>query len=113
VKFISVYTYDPSAQSGPPDPKMPEKMGALIAELTASGQMLDTGGIAPTGVSVRVQKNSGKTTVTDGPFTESKEVVGGFALFNVQSKDEVIALTQRFLDLTGAGTCQLHELAEM
>jgi hypothetical protein len=113
MKFISIFTVDPSAQTEPPDAKMYEKMGALIQELTTSGQMIDTGGVAPTGVSMRVRRHGTQTTVTDGPFTESKEIVGGFALLNVQSKAEAIAVTQRFLDLTGSGTCQLHELAEM
>jgi len=112
MKFISIFTLDPST-ARPPDESMYAAMGALIEELKSTGQMIDTGGVAPTGVSMRVRRSDGKITVTDGPFTESKEVVGGFALLNVQSKDEAIACTQRFLDLVGSGTCQLHELAEM
>ncbi len=112
MKFISIFTVDPTT-AGPPDEKMYAAMGALIQELTASGQMIDTGGVAPTGTSMRVRRAEGRISVTDGPFTESKEVVGGFALLNVQSKDEAIACTRRFLDLVGNGTCQLHEIAEM
>src|SRR6202041_799106 len=98
MKFISIFTLDPATQT-PPDEKMYAAMGALIADLTASGQMIDTGGVAPTGGSMRVRRNGGHVTVTDGPFTESKEVVGGFALLNVQSKEEAIAVVRRFLDL--------------
>jgi hypothetical protein len=112
MKFISIYTVDPFTAE-PRCEDMYVKMGALIQEMTASGQMIDTGGVAPTGVSMRIRRDNGKVTVTDGPFTESKEVVGGFALLNVKSKEEAIACTQRFLDLVGSGTCQLHELAEM
>jgi len=112
MKFISIFMFNP-ATAAPPDEKMHAAMGALIQEMMSSGQMIDTGGVAPTGVSMRVRRNDGKVAVTDGPFTESKEVVGGFALLSVQSKAEAIECTQRFLDLVGSGTCQLHELAEM
>jgi hypothetical protein len=55
---------------------------------------------------------AGKVTVTDGPFTEAKEVIGGYALLKADSREEVIEHTRRFLDVAGQGTCQIHELYE-
>ncbi len=112
MKFFSVFTLDPSAPPAPPDPEMYAKMDALIKELMDAGTMLDTGGVMPTGVSLRVTRTQGNVRVTDGPFAEAKEVVGGFALFEVGSKDEAAALTERFLGLVGNGTCTLYEVSE-
>jgi hypothetical protein len=63
---------------------------------------------------VRVHKDAGgKVTVTDGPFAEAKEVIGGHALLKAESKAEVVALTRRFLDVVGHGTCKSHQLFGM
>jgi hypothetical protein len=113
MKFFSIFTIDPSTMAGPPGEKIMADMNSLIAELIASGKLVDTGGRAPTGTSLRIERANGNVRVTDGPFTESKEIVGGFAVFNVESKDEVIALTRRFLEVVGSGTCQLFEVSEM
>ena len=61
----------------------------------------------------RVRIASGKITVTDGPFTEAKEVIGGYALLEAKSKAEVVELTRRFLDVAGQGTCEIYPLFEM
>ena len=58
-----------------------------------------------------VARKNGQTSVTDGPFAESKEVVGGFALMDVKDRDDAIAWTKRFLDVLGTGTCYLHEVS--
>ena len=112
MKFVSIFKLDPAAPLGPPDEAGMRAMGALIGELMAAGKLVDTGGILPQGDSMRVQRAGGRTTVTDGPFTETKELIGGFAVFQVQSKDEAIECTRRFLDLVGAGACELHEVSE-
>src|SRR5579863_6239615 len=111
MKFISIFTLDPTNPPPPPDERMYQQMGALIGELMKSGKMLDTGGVMPSGESARVRRANGKVSVTDGPFTESKEVVCGFAVFDVESKNEAVELTGRFLALVGTGTCELHEVA--
>jgi len=61
----------------------------------------------------RVRSDGGKVTVTDGPFTEAKEVVGGFALIKADSKEEAIQLTRDFLKVAGDGECELRQLYEM
>jgi hypothetical protein len=110
VKFVSIFTFDPAKASSQPDEAAMHAMGSLIKEMMDAGVMLDTGGVAPTGVSMRVRRSDGNVSVTDGPFTESKELIGGFALFEVASKEEVLEYTRRFLDLVGNGTCQLIEV---
>jgi len=66
------------------------------------------------GTGVRVHKSAhGKVTVTDGPFAETKEVLGGYALLQAASKEEVVEHTHRFLDAVGQGTCEIYQLYEM
>jgi hypothetical protein len=62
----------------------------------------------------RVHKDkAGQVTVTDGPFTETKEVLGGYALMKADSKEQVIELTRNFLKVAGQGTCEIYQLYEM
>jgi len=110
MKVLSVMTHDPTAASGPPTQEEMENMGALIAEMRGSGVLIDTGGRMPNMLELTVVRKNGKTTITDGPFTEAKEVVGGYALLEVKDRDDAIALTNRFLDVIGGGTCHLHEV---
>ena len=63
---------------------------------------------------VRVHRSAdGKVAVTDGPFAEAKEVIGGYAVLEAKSKEEVVRLTKRFLDVAGQGTCEIYALYEM
>ena len=114
MRVISIYTFDPGKRSGEPDAEMITKMGALIGEMMATGVLVDTGGVTPTGASLRA-KGDGRSplTVTDGPFTESKEVLGGYAVLDVRDRQHLLEVTQRFLECAGGGTCTMHELAEM
>jgi hypothetical protein len=112
MKLLSVMTFVPSAASGPPTQEEMENMGALIAEMRGSGVLIDTGGRGPDMLEIIVARNNGKTTITDGPFTEAKEVVGGYALLEVKDRDDAIAVTNRFLDLVGNAKCHLHEVTE-
>jgi hypothetical protein len=113
MKFVSIWKPDPAAYAAAPDEKQMAAMGQLIRELMSAGVLLDTGGVSDGGSSLRVQRAGGKVTVTDGPFTETKELVGGFAIFKVNSRDEAIALTRRFLDVAGDGVSELHEVSEL
>ena len=113
MKFVSIFKLDPSTFSaGPPDEKTIVAMDRLVKEMMESGVLVDTGGVLPAGASMRVQRSGERLTVTDGPFTESKEIVGGFAVLQVHSKDEALACTRRFLEVVGSGTCELHEVSE-
>jgi len=113
MKFISIFKLDPATMAdGPPDEQGMAAMNDLMREMMAKGVMLDTGGVLPTGTSMRVQRSDGRTAATDGPFSEAKEVIGGFAVFDVRSKDEVLECARRFLDIVGSGTCDLVEVSE-
>jgi hypothetical protein len=113
MKFVSIWKPDPQAYLAEPSEQQMEAMGQLIGELMSAGVLLDTGGVSDGGSSLRVRRTGGKVTVTDGPFAESKELVGGFAVFKVNSKDEAIALTSRFLEIAGDGISELHEVSEL
>ena len=85
--------------SGPPPKELMDAIGKLGEEAVKSGAMLLTGGLAPTAMSTRVRLSRGEITATDGPFTESKEVVGGFAVFEFKSKKEAIESALGFMEL--------------
>jgi hypothetical protein len=75
-------------------------MDQLIKESAEAGcVMVEAGGLFPTANGARVRLSGGKVTVMDGPFTEAKEVVGGYAIFDVPSKDAMIECTTRFMEL--------------
>jgi hypothetical protein len=79
--------------------------------MRAKGALIDTGGRDNEMLELSVARKNGRTTVTDGPFAESKEVVGGFALLDVKDRADAIAWTNRFLEVLGEGTCYLHEVS--
>jgi hypothetical protein len=105
-----------SRLSIPPSPEeMAEemaKMGQLIQEGFKAGWLIATEGCLPTPLGARVRQSSGTQTVTDGPFTEAKEVIGGFALLRANSNAEAIQLTKDFLKIAGDGECELRQLYE-
>jgi hypothetical protein len=110
MRFLSIYR---SVETGvPPTEEHIATMGALIEKFMRSGHLISTEGCLPSRLGFRVRKDDGKVTITDGPFTEAKEVVGGFALLNAQSRDEAIALTKEFLAVVGEGECEVRQLYE-
>jgi hypothetical protein len=85
--------------SGPPPKAFMDAMGKMAEEATKVGLMLQSGGLAPTAMSSRVRLSGGKLTKIDGPFAESKEVVGGFAVFEFKSREEAIESAVNFMEL--------------
>ena len=110
MKVLSVMLIDPASVSKGPSEEQMRRMGELIGEMKNKGVLLETGGRMPNALEMRITRKNGSASVTDGPFTESKEVVGGFALLEVKDRDDAIAWTNRFLDLIGDATCVLHEV---
>ena len=84
--------------SFPPKPLM-DAIAKLSEEAVQAGTMLGSGGLRPTALGARVRLSGGELTVTDGPFTEAKEVVGGYAQFELKSKEEAIEGALRFMEL--------------
>ena len=87
-------------------------MTKLIEEGMKAGWLLATEGCLPTALGARVRNANGRVTVTDGPFTESKEVVGGFAILQANSKQEAVQLAKDFLQVAGDGECELRQIYE-
>jgi len=79
------------------------KMGAFVEEATKAGVLLATGGLGPVEEATRVKYADGEFTVLDGPFSEAKELVGGWAVMETRDKDEAIEWTKRFLAIAGPG----------
>ena len=109
MRFLSIYKH--AETNVPPTTEEMAKMGQLIEEMTNAGTLVSTEGCLPSSKGARVRRSAGKLTVTDGPFTESKEVVGGFALLEAKSREEAIELTRRFLEVAGDGECELRQIA--
>ncbi|MEO8487962.1 MAG: YciI family protein [Betaproteobacteria bacterium] len=80
--------------------------------MTKAGVLLATEGCMPSAKGARVRRNGAKVPVTDGPIPETKEIVGGFALLQVKSKDEAIEWTKRFLEAAGDGESEIRQLNE-
>jgi hypothetical protein len=100
MKFLLMIKPDKNTEAGlPPDPRLMEAIGKLTVEMIQSGKIVDTGGITPLGRTTKLRVAGGKVIVTDGPFTEARELIGGYAIVNVDSKDEALALAKRFMGL--------------
>ena len=108
MRFLSIYKTP--ERNTPPSPEEMARMGKFIEEAMTAGWLLGTEGCLPSALGARVRANKGQITVSDGPFTESKEVVGGFALLEAPSKAAAIDLVRQFLQFTGEGECELRQL---
>jgi hypothetical protein len=108
MRFLSIYKHEERAT--PPTVEEMTTMGKLVEEGMKAGWLLATEGCLPTALGARVRRSSGKLTVTDGPFTEAKEVVGGFAILKANSKEDAIELARQFLRVAGDGECELRQI---
>jgi len=95
-----------------------EDMGKFIEETTKSGNFVTGAGLQPSAAGSRVRLSGGKITMTDGPFTESKEIVGGYAIMDAKTRDEALSIARRFMELhlkhwpTFEGECEMRPLEE-
>ena len=115
MKFMSMVK---TAESGPPPtPELMAAIGKLAQDLAQSGVLVEMGGLLHSAKGARMRLSRGAITVTDGPFTESKELVGGYAIFSVGSKAEAIELGRKFLqvhsDVLGPGYAMELEIREL
>lgn len=102
--------YDPNSPEAqvPPSPELMEEMGKFIGEAMQAGVLVTTGTLNRQGTRLRL--SDGKFTVTDGPFIELKELLGGWAILQVNSLDEAIEWCKRFLSITGDGETEIVQL---
>ena len=114
MRFMMMYKPDDkNAEAGvPPSQEHLAEMGRLIEEGMKSGVLLATEGLQPSSRGARVRLSAGRVTVTDGPFTEAKEVVAGYAIVQVKSKEEAIELAKGFLEAAGDGESEIRQLHE-
>lgn len=99
MRFMSMVKSSEKFRHGPPPQSLMEAIRRLDEEATKAGVMASMGGLMPSAMGASIRVAGGKLTVTDGPFSEAKEVVGGFAIFAVNSREEALEWAQRFMRL--------------
>lgn len=105
--------YKPGVDGGPmPTPQHMQEMGQLIGEMAQAGILIATDGLRDSSKGVRVRIDNGKFTITDGPFTETKELIAGFAMVNVESTDEAIRWAKKFLSCVKEGESEIRQMSE-
>ena len=110
MRFLCLYK--PGKPEGHPAQQEMDKMGKLVEEGMREGWLIATEGCLPSAAGARIRLSDGKFTVIDGPFAETKEVVGGFAIIQAASRQEAIERTQYFLQVAGGGETEIRQLYE-
>ena len=108
MKFLMTYAQSPDAP--PPTPAKMAAIGAYSRKNIESGVVIMTGGLVRPSRGIQLRAEGGKISVTDGPFAETKELIDGFALIQVASKEEAIALASEFMQLAGDGTGEILQV---
>lgn len=113
MRILGLLKADAQSEAGaPPSLELIEKMGTFMEEVAKAGVLLSADGLTPTAKGKRIRYANGKATVTDGPFTESKELVASYALFQVDTWEDAEYWTTRFLEVLGEGECELRPIFE-
>jgi hypothetical protein len=99
MKYLMFIKLSESYRSQPMPKGLMDAMDKFVSDGFTSGVLKDTGGLKPTSEATRIRLRGGKLTVTDGPFTEAKEVVGGYAIVEVKSKEEALEIGRQFMEL--------------
>lgn len=111
MRFMSFYK--PGRESDvPPSESVIAAVGQLIEDYARAGVLVATHGLESSAKGARVRIENGKIIVTDGPFAETKELVGGYAIFNTKSKEHAIEVTGRFLSVIGEGECEIRQMQD-
>jgi hypothetical protein len=114
MRFMYIVT---SAHRGSPTPELLNAMHRLADREIKAGRMLDNGGLTPLATGARVRIIDGELSVLDGPFVEAKEVIGGYAIFELPGKEEAVAMATEFMQLHKdfmpgwEGTCEVRSFA--
>ena len=97
MRFMMIVKH--AERQGPPPKELMDAIAILAEEAVKAGTMIGNGGLGPTALGARVRLSGGQVTVTDGPFTEAKEVIGGYAQFELKSKEEAVESAVHFMEL--------------
>lgn len=118
MKFLSFIKMDEKYRDQGPPPALMDAMGKFVQESFQSGAVQDTGGLKPSSAATRMRVEKGKLTITDGPFTEAKEVVGGWAILKANTRAEALENAKQFMELHRKhwpgweGTSEIYEMEE-
>ena len=118
MKYLTFIRHSESYRQSAPPAALMEAMGKFVQKSLQDGSLVDTGGLLPSKDGTRVLLARGKITVTDGPFTESKEVIGGYAILNVASRSEALRIATEFMELHRTywpefeGECEMRPMFE-
>jgi hypothetical protein len=119
VKYLMMIKHSEKHRSEPIPQALLDAMGTFVADSFKSGVLKDTGGLKPSSEGFRVRLSNKQLKVTDGPFTEAKEVVGGYAIVEVASKEEALQIARQFMELhrvhwpTFEGESEVRPLEDM
>jgi hypothetical protein len=114
VRFLVMHKSNEENEAGvPPSPELMEEMGKLMEESARAGVLLAAEGVHPSSRGARLSFSGGRRTVTDGPFAEAKELIAGFAVLQVESKEEAIEWATRFADVIGDVEVEVRQVIEM
>ena len=118
MRYLTFIRHSESYRQSTPPAALMEAMGKFVQKSLQDGSLVDTGGLLPSKDGTRVLLARGKITVTDGPFTESKEVIGGYAILNVASRSEALRIATEFMELHRTywpefeGECEMRPMFE-
>ncbi len=113
MRYMIMFKADSDTEADAPACFVLPEMQRFIVELKEQGILIATEGLKPTSPSAaRIRRSGGKVTITDGPFAEAKELVAGFVLVELPSRDEAVRLTERFLEIAGDANAELREVIE-
>ena len=114
MRFLVMHKSDEQTEAGvPPSQQLIEELGTFIEQATKTGVLLAAEGVHPSSKGARLQFSGGKRIVTDGPFAEAKELIAGFAIINVSSKEEAIEWATRFADVLGDVEIEVRQVVEI
>ena len=113
MRYMVMHYSDEAMEAGaPPTPEVIANVGQFMAEAAQSGVLLAAEGVQPSSKGARLTIDGGKVTVLDGPFAEAKELIAGFAILDVKSKEEAIEHATRFAKLVGTSQVDVRLVAE-
>ncbi|GAA4913646.1 hypothetical protein LX16_2199 [Stackebrandtia albiflava] len=105
MQYIMWHQASAESEAGtPPTPELMEEMGRYMAEVAAAGVLVSAGGCLPSSHAVRITSEGGDITTVDGPFAETKELIGGFGIIDVETKEEAVEWARKFWKVAGDGT---------
>lgn len=121
MRFMMMVKCDKNYEAGiPPSPELMAAIGKLSQKMARDGVLLEMGGLLPSSMGARVRLTGSKLIVSDGPFAETKELIGGFAILQAKSKEEAIELGKQFMKVHGQvlgpsyeGELEIRQMADM